>query len=62
MPEHLALHLLTMAELHRAGRYDRMADSVQLMTGRPAMSASEGSCAAGRISAYSADGVHATMS
>jgi NAD(P)H dehydrogenase (quinone) len=23
LPEHLAQHLLTMAELHRAGRYDR---------------------------------------
>jgi len=41
VPEHLALHLLTMAELHRAGRYDRMADGVQLMTGRPAMSVRE---------------------
>jgi uncharacterized protein YbjT (DUF2867 family) len=39
--EHLALHLLTMAELHRAGRYDRMADGVQLVTGRPAMSIRE---------------------
>src|SRR5213075_1324155 len=28
VPEHLALHLLTMAELHRAGRYDRLADGV----------------------------------
>jgi uncharacterized protein YbjT (DUF2867 family) len=37
VPEHLALHLLTMAELHRAGRYDRMADGVQLVTGQPAM-------------------------
>jgi len=41
VPEHLALHLLTMAELHRAGRYDRMADGVQLVTGRPAMSVRE---------------------
>ena len=41
VPEHLALHLLTMAELHRAGRYDRMADGVQLVTGRPAMSIRE---------------------
>ncbi len=30
-----------MAELHRAGRYDRMADGVQLVTGRPAMSIRE---------------------
>src|SRR5678815_3952448 len=41
VPEHLALHLLTMAELHRAGRYDRMADGVQLVTGRPAMNVRE---------------------
>ena len=41
VPEHLALHLLTMAELHRAGRYDRMTDGVQLVTGRPAMSIRE---------------------
>ena len=41
VPEHLALHLLTMAELHRDGRYDRMADGVQLVTGRPAMSVRE---------------------
>ena len=41
VPEHLALHLLTMAELHRAGRYDRMTDGVQLVTGRPAMSVRE---------------------
>jgi len=41
VPEHLALHLLTMAELHRAGRYDRMADGVQLVTGQPAMTVRE---------------------
>jgi NAD(P)H dehydrogenase (quinone) len=29
MPEHLARHVMTMGELHRAGRYDRMADGVQ---------------------------------
>jgi hypothetical protein len=38
VPEHLAQHLLTMAELHRAGRYDRMADGIQRITGQPAMS------------------------
>jgi hypothetical protein len=38
LPEHLTLHLLTMAELHRAGRYDRLADGVERVTGRPAMS------------------------
>jgi hypothetical protein len=28
LPEHLTRHLVTMAELNRAGRYDRMADGV----------------------------------
>ena len=38
LPEHLTRHLVTMAELHRAGRYDRLADGVERLTGRPAMS------------------------
>jgi hypothetical protein len=38
LPEHLTRHLLTMAELNRAGRYDRMADGVERVTGRSAMS------------------------
>jgi len=37
-PEHLTRHLVTMAELHRAGRYDRLATGVERVTGRPAMS------------------------
>src|SRR5262245_5615451 len=37
-PEHVTRHLVTMAELHRAGRYDRLADGVERVTGRPAMS------------------------
>jgi uncharacterized protein YbjT (DUF2867 family) len=41
MPEHLTHHLVTMAELNRAGRFDRMADGVQRVTGRPAMSVRE---------------------
>src|SRR5262245_30225987 len=41
LPEHLTGHLVTMAELHRAGRYDRMADGVERVTGRPAMSVRE---------------------
>ena len=41
MPEHLARHVVTMGELHRAGRYDRLADGVQRVTGRPAMSVRE---------------------
>ena len=30
-----------MGELHRAGRYDRLADGVERVTGRPAMSIRE---------------------
>lgn len=36
VPEHLKGHLLTMGELHRAGRYDRLTDGVERVTGRPA--------------------------
>ena len=38
LPEHLTRHLVTMAELNRAGRYDRLADGVERVTGRPATS------------------------
>jgi uncharacterized protein YbjT (DUF2867 family) len=38
LPGHLTQHLVTMAELNRAGRYDRMTDGVERVTGRPAMS------------------------
>jgi uncharacterized protein YbjT (DUF2867 family) len=41
LPEHLARHLVTVAELNRAGRYDRMADGVERVTGRPAMGVRE---------------------
>jgi NAD(P)H dehydrogenase (quinone) len=41
LPEHLTRHLVTMAELNRAGRYDRMSDGVERVTGRPAMSIRE---------------------
>ena len=41
LPEHLTRHLVTMATLNRAGRYDRMADGVERVTGRPAMSVRE---------------------
>src|SRR5499426_4913048 len=37
LSEHLLHHLVTMAALNRAGRYDRMADGVERVTGRPAM-------------------------
>lgn len=38
VPEHLRRHLVTMGELHRAGRYDRLAGGVERVTGRPATS------------------------
>jgi len=41
LQEHLTRHLVTMAELNRAGRYDRLADGVERVTGRPAMSVQE---------------------
>src|SRR6516225_3662488 len=41
LPEYLTRHLVTMAELNRAGRYDRLADGVERVTGRPAMSVRE---------------------
>ena len=31
---HLVNHLATMADLHRAGRYDRMSDDVRTLTGQ----------------------------
>ena len=36
LPEHVTQHVVTMGELHRAGRYDRLADGVGRVTGRPA--------------------------
>jgi hypothetical protein len=36
LPEHLIGHLVTIGALHRAGRYDRLADGVGRVTGRPA--------------------------
>jgi uncharacterized protein YbjT (DUF2867 family) len=41
LPDHLTKHLVTMGELHRAGRYDRLADGVEQVTGRPAMNVRE---------------------
>ena len=32
LPVHLVNHLVTMADLHRAGRYDRMSDDVRMLT------------------------------
>jgi uncharacterized protein YbjT (DUF2867 family) len=39
--DHTTRHLVTMCELHRAGRYDRLADGVERVTGQPAMSVRE---------------------
>jgi NAD(P)H dehydrogenase (quinone) len=39
LPEHLYEHLLTMAKLHAAGRYDRLTHDVEALLGRPATSA-----------------------
>src|SRR5262249_9939534 len=38
LPEHVFEHLLTMARLHAANRYDRLTHDVQAITGRPATS------------------------
>jgi len=38
LPDHLFEHLLTMARLHAANRYDRLTHNVQAITGRPATS------------------------
>lgn len=35
LPAHLEQHILTMALLHRAGRYDRATDDVEKVTGKP---------------------------
>jgi len=36
LPEHVEQHLITMALLHRAGRYDRATDDVERITGQSA--------------------------
>lgn len=38
---HLVNHLATMADLHRAGRYDRMSDDVRVLTGQRPLSVRE---------------------
>ena len=38
LPVHLVHHLATMADLHRAGRYDRLSDDVRTLTGRGPLS------------------------
>jgi hypothetical protein len=41
LPAHLIAHLITMAQLHRDNRYDRMTDSFQQLVGRAPISAAE---------------------
>jgi uncharacterized protein YbjT (DUF2867 family) len=41
LPVHLVNHLATMADLHRAGRYDRRSDDVLRLTGRAPLSVRE---------------------
>jgi hypothetical protein len=41
LPVHLVNHLATMADLHRAGRYDRMSDDVRTLTGKAPLSLQE---------------------
>jgi uncharacterized protein YbjT (DUF2867 family) len=41
LPIHLVSHLATMADLHRAGRYDRMSDDVSALTGQTPLSMQE---------------------
>jgi uncharacterized protein YbjT (DUF2867 family) len=41
LPVHLVKHLATMADLHRAGRYDRMSDDVLTLTGQAPLSMQE---------------------
>jgi uncharacterized protein YbjT (DUF2867 family) len=38
LPDHVFEHLLTMARLHAANRYDRLTHDVEAITGRPATS------------------------
>jgi uncharacterized protein YbjT (DUF2867 family) len=38
LPQHLSDHLLTMAQLHAANRYDRLTHDVEAVIGRPATS------------------------
>ncbi|HEX6044774.1 MAG TPA: NAD(P)H-binding protein [Pyrinomonadaceae bacterium] len=41
LPLHLVNHLVTMADLHRAGRYDRISDDVVTLTGQPPLTMQE---------------------
>jgi hypothetical protein len=41
LPTHLVNHLATMADLHRADRYDRMSEDVLTLTGQGPLSVQE---------------------
>jgi hypothetical protein len=41
LPAHLIAHLITMGQLNRDNRYDRMTDSFQQLVGRAPISAAE---------------------
>ena len=41
LPIHLVNHRATMADLHRAGRYDRMSEDVLTLTGQGPLSVQE---------------------
>jgi len=41
LPGHLVSHLATIADLHRAGRYDRMSDDVRTLTGQGPLTVGE---------------------
>src|ERR1700730_11837416 len=41
LPVHLVNHLVAMADLHRAGRFDRMSDDVRTLTGQGPLSVQE---------------------
>ena len=40
-PVHVVSHLAAMADLHRAGRFDRMSDEVLMLTGQRPLSVQE---------------------
>jgi hypothetical protein len=41
LPVHLVNHLVTMANLHHVGRYDRMSDDVLTLTGQGSLTVQE---------------------
>ena len=41
LPVHLVNHLVTIADLHRAGRYDRMSDDVRILTNQEPLTVQE---------------------